>query len=255
MPDTPVVRVETFDDLKKVLFIQHQITRRAHDELEAIASDNILDANTDVNSVKQYMKEEGGLLSAYAMRPTLTEWAQQSFEGQTASTWGATFGVALLTGELILEQVRREHPPLAAATKAIFMMLLAAETQAKNVLSDGEFENVVMSFNVAKPDGSPIDDPATKEKFRVALADVVATIIATGIEYGLFTAGDNGSHLITEVGTRVLFHMQDIQKFVAIMAEAHQRFQNEVPALMATLAEHTPPSRRKKRVSTSKPTT
>jgi hypothetical protein len=255
MPEIPVVKIETLDDLKKVLFIQRQITRKAHDELEAVASDNILDADPDPSKVKRFMKEEADLLASYAMRPTLTEWAQQGgltqsglYEG--ASTWGATFGVAILTGELILEQIRQMHPPLSAAVKGVFLSLLSAETQARQELDDEELENVIMKFNVAKPDGSPIEDEEIREKIRTSLADMVQTIIATGLEYGLFEERDAGSHVITEIGIRVLLHMQDVMKFVTIMAEAHQRFQNEAPALTDSLAE--PPTRRKRRLNPKK---
>src|SRR5208282_2287644 len=112
MSETPVIRIETFEHLKKVLYIQRQITRKAADELEAVASDNVLDADPEPPEVKKLMKEEADLLAMYAMRPTLTEWAQQGgleqvgfYEG--ASTWGATFGVAILVGELVLEQIRQ----------------------------------------------------------------------------------------------------------------------------------------------------
>lgn len=259
MPEIPVVQIETLDDLKKVLFIQRQITRKAHDELEAVASDNALDAAPDIEAVQSFMKDEAALLATYAMRPTLMEWAVQGgleqagfYEG--AQTWGATFGVAILVGELILEQIRSIHPQFSSAAKGLFMSLLAAETQIQ-IHDWEEFENMVMKFNVTKSDGSPIEDEAIKEKIRASLADVIQTIVATGLEYGIFEERDKGSHMITAVGTRVLLHMQDIQKFVTIMAEAHQRFQNEAPALMNSLTEPVTKTRHKRRTKSKKSTT
>lgn len=260
MPETPVVKIETLDDLKKVLFIQRQITRKAHDELEAVASDNLLDADSDPIKVKKYMKEEAELLASYAKRPTLTEWCREGgmehggfysglYDG--APSWGATFGVAILTSELVLEQVRQMHPQFSPAIKGILIALLTAETQMKGSMDDNEFQNLVMNFNVAKPDGSPIENEKTKESLRVALTDVVQTLVATGIEYGLFEERENGSHMITDIGTRVLFHMQDVQKFITAMGEAHQRFQNEAPALMTSFTE-SPPPRRKRRINPNK---
>lgn len=261
MPEIPVIKIETLDDLKKVLFIQRQITRQAHDELEAVASDNVLDADPDTRQVKKFMKEESELLAVYAMRPTLTEWATQGgleangfYEG--AHTWGASFGVSILTGELVLEQIRSMHPQFTSAVKGVFLSLLAAEAQMRTNLDESEMEKVAMNFNVTKQDGSPIQDEAIKEKIRASLSDMVQTIVATGIEYGLFEERPAGTHVITEVGTRVLFHLQDIQKFVTIMGEAHQRFQNEAPALMNSLAEAPPPAtRRKRRINPNKSTT
>jgi hypothetical protein len=261
MPEIPVVTIETLDHLKKVLFVQRTITRRAHDELEAVASDNLLDADPEPSQVKKYMKEEAALLASYAMRPTLTEWAVQGgleqggfYEG--ATTWGASFGVAILANELILEQIRHAHPPLGAAVKGVFLSVLAAEVQLRTHLDEGELERMVMKFNVTKQDGTPIEDETVAEKIRASLADMVQTIIATGLEYGLFAESlDSGAHRITEVGTRVMLHMHDILKFVAIMAEAHQRFQSEAPALMNSLADPPPSPRRKRRITPKKPIT
>src|SRR5271166_5396011 len=239
MAELPVVKIETLEDLKRVLFIQRQITRKAHDELEAVASDNVIDADPDPAKVKKYMKEESELLASYAIRPTLSEWAQISGHGEFqegSNTWGATFGVAILTGELILEQIRSMHPQFTPAVKSVFLQLLGAETQLKTTLGEDELENVIMKFNVAKPDGSPIEDEGIKEKIRASLADMVGTIIATGLEYGLFEDKGNGAHLITNLGVRVFLHMQDVMRFVAAMAEAHKRFQSEAPALMNSLA-------------------
>lgn len=254
MPEIPICRVNTLEDLKKVLFIQRQITRKAHDELEAVASDNVLDADPDPSQVQKFMRSEAALLASYAMRPTLTEWTVQGgleqsgfYEG--ASTWGATFGVAILTNELILEQIRHVHPQFGMAIRGVFLSLLAAEAQAQGQLDEGELENIVMTFNVTNTDGSPIKDEAIKEQLRATLAEMVKTILATGMEYGLFEEREKGSHMITDVGTRVMLHMHDVIKFVTIMAEAHQRFQNEAPALMNSLADPPLPPKRKRRIN------
>src|SRR5271157_5555792 len=240
MAELPVVRIETLEDLKRVLFKQRQITRKAHDELEAVASDNVLEADPDESKVKKFMKEESELLASYAIRPTLTEWAQisggQDLFAEGSETWGATFAVAILTGELILEQIRSMHPQFTPAVKSVFIQLLGAETQLKTTLGEDELENVMMKFNVTKPDGTPIEDPTVKEQIRASLADMVSTIIATGLEYGLFEDKGNGSHLITNLGVRVFLHMTDVMRFVAAMANAHKRFQSEAPALMNSLA-------------------
>jgi hypothetical protein len=258
MPEIPVVKIETLDDLKKVLFIQRQITRRAHDELEAVASDNALDADPDTDQVKKYMKEESELLAVYAMRPTLTEWSIQGgleqngfYEG--AATWGATFGVAILTSELVLEQIRKMHPQFSPAVKGVFLSLLTAESNVHTELNSSELEHIAMNFNVTKLDGSPIEDEGVQENIKASLNDMVQTIVATGLEYGIFEERNKGSHMITEVGIRVLLHMQDVQKFVGIMTEAHGRFQSEAPALMNSLAEPEP-TRRKRPINPDKST-
>jgi hypothetical protein len=258
MSEIAVVKIETLEDLKRVLFIQRQITRKAHDELEAVASDNILEADPSDAKVKKFMKEESELLTSYAIRPTLSEWAYNGglegfYEGQ--QTWGATFAVALLVGELILEQIRSMHPQFTPAIKGVFIQLLAAEAQMRTTLDEDELENIVMKFNIAKPDGSPIQDEGVKAKIQASLNDMVSTIIATGLEYGLFEDKGEGAHLITNLGVRVMLHMQDVMRFVATMAEAHKKFQSEAPALMNSLAEAPAPIRRKRRPNPPKSTT
>ncbi len=251
MPDTPILRVETLDDLKRILFIQRKVTRRAHDELEAIADDNVLGAIPDPAQIKKFMAEEIELLRSYAMRPTLTEWAQSGglSEGchEGATTWGATFGVAIIVGSLVIEQVRQMHPTLGAGIRNIFLTLLSAESQALATEGDSEGYNLMMHFSIANPDGTPIDDPAAKESARLTLEAVVHTLVATCIEYGILTERENGGHVITEMGRRVLFHMLDVNKFIAIMGEAHKKFQAEVPVLANTLATETETVRRRRR--------
>lgn len=260
MAEIPVLRIETLEDLKKVLFLQRQITRKAHDELEAVASDNVLDADPDPTKVKKFMKEESELLRSYAIRPTLTEWAYNGGINDlmpygSAQAWGATFAVAILTSELVLEQVRAMHPQFTPTIKSVFLQLLAAETQMKTTLSEGELEDVVMKFNVTKPDGTPIEDESIKKQIQAGLNDLVSTIVATGLEYGLFEDRGKGAHIITNLGVRVLLHMQDTLRFVLVMSEAHKKFQSEVPALMNTLAEVPPPTRRKRRIKPNNTTT
>jgi hypothetical protein len=260
MAEIPVLRIETLEDLKKVLFLQRQITRKAHDELEAVASDNVLDADPDPAKVKKFMKEESELLASYAIRPTLTEWAYNGGISDTSlyggsQTWGATFAVAILTSELILEQIRAMHPQYVHAIKSVFLQLLAAETQMKTTLDEGELENITMKFNVMKPDGTPIDDEGVKKQIHVGLNDLVSTIVATGLEYGIFEDRGKGAHIITNLGVRVMLHMQDTLRFVLVMAEAHKKFQSEAPALMNSLAETPEPSRRKRRIKPNNTTT
>jgi hypothetical protein len=234
MPEPPVITISTLEDLKRVLFIQRYTTRRAHDELEAVASDKAIDSDSDPSKVANLMKEEAALLASYAMRPTLTEWnAQGGLDPcgfyATATTYGASFGVAVLIGELIFEQVRRAHPHAGGAIKGVFISLLAAETQSHLSGSEGMGGLSVMQFSVSKSDGSQIENEGAREQIQATLNDMIQTIVATGVEYGLFD--EQEAHTITEVGIRVLLHMQDITKFVSTVADAHKRFQKEIPVI------------------------
>lgn len=251
MPKPPVVSIDTLEDLKRVLFIQRQITRKAHDELEAVASDTLLDTS-DPEQVQKYMKEESELLRSYAMRPTLAEWAQQGGpEVESTGTWGASFGVAILTGELVLEQIRQMHPQFAHAVRPIFLSLLTVTSQMKGAIDDGEIERVVMKFQFTKPDGSPFEDEI-KDMIHKSIADVVQTIVATGVEYGLFEERESGAQQITELGQRVLLHMTDIQEFLGIMGEAHKRFQSDPTVMNALAADVEAEKPRKKRTKSDK---
>jgi hypothetical protein len=239
MTDTPVIRIDTLEDLKKALFLQKQMTRRAHDELQTVAGDSVLEGNPnpDPETIKKFMKDEANLLKTYAFRLTLTEWAMGGVTAGNTAQWGATFGVALIVGELILAQVNSMHPGYGAAIKGFFVNLLALENRLRlNGDDTSEIDGLVMNFNVTKKDGTPVDDEATKTKIRKGLHEVLHTILAAGIEYGLFEETETG-HQITKTGHRVMLHMHDVQTFVETLAAAHARFQNEVPALMSTMAE------------------
>ena len=256
MTELQVVKIDTLEDLKKALFLQKQMTRRAHDELQTVAGDNILDGdpNPDPETVKKFMKDEADLLKTYAFRLTLTEWAMGGIEAGNTAQWGATFGVALLVGELILSQVNSMHPGYGSAVKGLFVNLLTLENRLRlNGEDISEINSLIMNFNVTKADGTPIESDATKATIRKGLQEVLHTIIATGIEYGLFEETETG-HQITKTGHRVMLHMHDIQKFVDTLAAAHARFQNEVPALMSTMAEAVEKTKvRKKRVKKQLP--
>ena len=105
-----LVQIRNVDDLKKVLFLQKTITSRAKNELLAVAGDKSLEPDGDLEEQAEYfIEEEGKLLDRYAKYPTLTEFQLMPhlYDG---TKWGATFGVTLLVGELIFEQLRISHP-------------------------------------------------------------------------------------------------------------------------------------------------
>ena len=101
-----IVQLKSLDDLKKVLSLQRIITTKAKNELVAVASDKSLEAGADLmEETHKFLVEEKKLLDKYAKYPTLTEFQlmPNSYDGYK---WGATFGVTLLVGELIFEQLK-----------------------------------------------------------------------------------------------------------------------------------------------------
>jgi hypothetical protein len=98
----PVAKIESIEDLYRILTLKRIISRRAYDELLAIAGDRVLKntAPTDEDAL-HFMGEEKELLRKYANYPTLTEWEMMP-NLRTGTKWGSTFGVTVLIGELIL---------------------------------------------------------------------------------------------------------------------------------------------------------
>jgi hypothetical protein len=238
MKEPQVITIETHEDLKRILFIQRKVTTQAKEDLLNIINDSMLDQDPSLEKteqVRKFMREEGELLGQYADRPTLTEWKSRHAPVAGAETWGATFAVALLIGELLFEPIRASYPAFAPALRSILIAILQTEIQALKDAEENDeaFDQLVMRFNVTGPDGKLLQDEEVKKQIRSNLQQVIQAIITAGMEYGLFVPqpGAGNRHVITKRGQRVLFHLMDVQKFVDVMAEAHKRFQSDVTAL------------------------
>jgi hypothetical protein len=223
--EQPIVNLRTLEDLKKVLLVQRMVSNQAKKELLAVASDAELLQNPENIGKKaaDLMAEEKKILTKYANNPTMTEFnILPNLKGGTH--FGATFAVAVLVGELILEQVKAMQGKFKPVVHRMFMILLMELDRPKHKYLVEPLEKA-MTFNVTKPDGSPVPlEEATAYKKRM-VHSLVETFLIVCIEYGLVTTANQGYH-ITELGRRVLLHLLDAEKFVTLLVEAHHRFQS-----------------------------
>lgn len=224
--EQPIVNIRTLDDLKKIMFVQRMVTTRAKQELLAVASDAQLlqDPRNTSKKAREFMAEERKILEKYANNPTLTEFnLLPNLKGGTH--FGATFGVTLLVGELILEQVKALQGRFEPVLRRMFMILLMELDSPKHNYLVEPLEKA-LKFNITKPDGSPVP-PEEQETYKKRMVHNLAeAFLIVAMEYGLVGTGrqEEGFH-ITDLGRRVLLHLLDAEKFVNQLVEAHTRFQ------------------------------
>jgi hypothetical protein len=226
--DQSIVTLRTVEDLKKVLFMQRLITGQAKKELLAVASDAELlqDPTNAQKKAAAFMADERKILEKYANNPTLTEF--NLMPNLAAGTrWGATFGVTLLVGELILEQVKAMQGLFEPMLRRLFLILLMELDRPKHHYLVEPLEKA-LRFKINKPDGGPVP-LEEQEAYRKRLVHNLAeSFIIVSIEYGLVQTKSEGFQ-ITNLGKRVLLHLLDAEKFVTLLVEAHARFQTIHP--------------------------
>ena len=225
-----MLSLKTVDELNKVLHLQKTITQRAKVELLAIARDELVPEGDDFTEeqVAGFMEQEQRLLGKYASYPTLTEFAINP-KTYDQGKWGATFGVALIVGELVFEQVRHMQPQFGSVLRQMFILLL-------NELDNPTHEYLVqpleksLKFEVTSEDGGEVPSEKQKLYVRSLVQGLIEDFIMVATEYGIVDTTEEG-FFITEMGKRVLLHMLDVSKFIEEMLEAHGRFQSSKPKL------------------------
>lgn len=207
------------------------ISRRANEELLNIAGDKVLQANANPSheDTLQFIKEEQELLRKYASYPSLTEWNLMP-ELHAGSKWGSTFGVTILVGEMILENMCQQHPgfPLGALQKVLLAVLgeLNKPTAPYLVEAIQRFTK----FNLERHDGQPLNETERAKFIQQILAHILEDFITILEKYGLVEGKETGVAL-TPLGYRVLLHMKDADDFVTVLTAAHTRLQAEKPNL------------------------
>jgi hypothetical protein len=229
MTEQPVVNVRTVEDLKKVLSVQRMITCQAKRELLAVASDaELLQDPTNLDKkAAAFMAEERLLLEKYANNPTLTEFNLiPNLAGGTH--FGATFGVTLLVGELILEQVKSMAPKFESVLRRLFLVLLMELDSPKHSYLVEPLEKA-LTFKITKPDGSPVPPEERQSYVKRMVHNLAESFILVSVEYGLVEAKATDGFSITPLGKRVLLHLLDADKFVDLLVDAHKKFQTTKP--------------------------
>lgn len=226
-----IINIYTVEDLKKILLRQKLCTRQAAEELALIASDESLQAVEEEPEAKQKEKVlaiiqgEACLLEKYAKYPTMTEFNIMPNTADLAIKWGATFGVALLIGELVLEQVKQLQGTFEAALRPLFLLLLCELNSPKHDYMLDSLERAV-KIELLDKSGAPLPLEKQTAVKRHLLRQLAEAFCLVSVSYGLMDAHEGGAYSLTQIGRRVMLHLKDIQQYISIISEAHTRFQH-----------------------------
>jgi len=225
---TPITNL---DELKKVLFLQKTITSQAKNELLAVASDKMLNPDNLEEGAELFIEKEKVLLQKYVNYPTFSEFAASPamYDGYK---WGATFGVTLLVGELIFEQLRISHPHFGPVIRQLFILLLSELDHPQHAYLIEPLEKH-LRFKVTTEGGEEVSQQQQHAFVRDLVNKFVETTVAVSDGYGIVEARPGGV-AITPLGKRVLLHLVDASKFVEEMTKAHTKFQSIKPKLSMT---------------------
>lgn len=219
IPEKQITPIASVDDLKKILFIQKTVTDHAKAEMLAIATDGV----GNPRAASQFILEERKLLTKYANYPTLSEMADEPEALMNGTKWGATFGVAILVGGLIIEEVKRMQPHLEPVLRHMLILLLDELNHPQHKYLIEPMERSLTVTSKVKPEQAA----AIKRQMCTDLADAM---VAVGTQYGLVKSKQGGV-ILTPIGKRVFLHMVDAERFVRDIAKAHARFQSVKPKL------------------------
>jgi hypothetical protein len=228
-----LVSLANLEELKKVLFLQKTIITQAKNELLATAGDFVEDEIQDnpIKEGKLFMEREKALLKKYVDYPTLSEFVAtpSMYDGYK---WGATFGVTLLVGELIFEQLKSAHPHFSPVIRQLFVLFLTELEHPQHEYLIEPLEKH-LRFKITDETGGAVPADRQKAFVRDLVNQLADTIVALGESYGLIKV-KKGGVAITPVGKRVLLHLLDASKFVEDMTKAHAKFQISRPKLSMT---------------------
>ncbi len=234
-PPAYLFNIRNVEDLKKVLLRQKLCTRQAAEELAKIASNENLQEVEGEPEEKQkekvftIIRAEQILLEKYAMYPTMTEFNAMPNTPDLAIKWGATFGVALLVGELIIEQVRQLQGTFEQALRTLYLVLLCELNDPK---SEYMIESLEKAVRIEMKDKSGVPLPPDRQiafKHKL-LRQLVEAFCLVSVSYGVMGAHEGEAYSLTPLGRRVMMHLIDAQKYINIISEAHKRFQGEKPS-------------------------
>jgi hypothetical protein len=227
----PVITINTVEDLYRILTLKRIISRRAHEELLNIAGDKVLQINAipSLEDTLQFISEERKLLNKYASYPSLTEWNLMP-ELHSGTKWGSTFGVTILVGELILENLRQLHAGFSLSILQKMFMAILGELNKPSTVYLVDSIHRMTNFNVERADGQPLDEKDKEAFVHQVLTQILESFVSISEKYGLVEEKGPGVS-ITPLGQRVLLHLKDASDFVIILTEAHTRLQTEKPRL------------------------
>lgn len=220
-----MVQINSLDDLKRIMYIQKTITMQAQNELIAAANDTQIDPSEDpVKQAKKFMAEETRVLEKYAKYPTLSEFTLSPNLAK-GTKGGATFGVTLLVGELIFEQIKLAHPHFSEVIRKMYMVFL---TELKDPKHKFLLEPIMASLKYTPLEGSSLSPKEQKAQVQGMVVKLVDSMVVHSESYGLVKV-IKGGVLITPTGVRVLMHLIDAAKFMEDLTQSHAQFKNNKP--------------------------
>jgi hypothetical protein len=218
-----IVSIRNLEELKKVLFIQKNVTQQAMAEMISLMSDGI----SNPRRPEEFFEDARVLLEKYAKYPTLTEFAHDP-QLMNLTKWGATFGVSALVGGLILEQVKRSYPRFGPVMRQMFIILLSEMAKPQHSYLIEALEHALRVTPTEA--GAAMTEEDAKTYIRSYAQQLTEAFVAVSVHFGLMSTAKDGI-AITPVGRRVLLHMTDAQQFIDEMGAAHARFQASKPKL------------------------
>ena len=233
-PPPYLFKIATVEDLKKVLLRQKLCTRQAAEELAKIASNEMVQTIEGEPEEKQkekiftIIRAEQILLEKYAKYPTMTEFNAMPNTPDLFTKWGATFGVALLVGELVLEQVRQLQGTFEAALRSLYLILLCELENPSHDYMLSALERAV-KIELKDKQGNPFPPDRQIAFKRQLLRQLIEAFCLVSVSYGVMDAHEEGVYSLTPLGNRVRLHLIDAQRYISLISEAHKRFQGEKP--------------------------
>ena len=226
----PLARLDSVEDLKRVLFMQKTIAQQVRREMAALMSTKELMEGkiTGPEEVKRVVGAQARLLEKYASYPTLSEFAfHPNLAG--ATKWGATFGVAIMARILVVDQIKAILPQFSPVARNMYRLILQELDNPTHEYLIEPLEKA-LKMSVTTEDGKMASVEESKEMTRKLIYQFAEVSVVVSMQYGL-VGGQPGGFVITPTGRRVLLHLVDAEVFLDQLTEAHKRFQQEQPKL------------------------
>jgi hypothetical protein len=226
-----LVKLDTLEDLKHVLYVQKTIGQGVRREMIALATTKELATGkvSGPEEMRRIITGQSRLLEKYAKYPTLSEF---SFHPSLAMAthWGATFGVAIMVKALIVDQIKATMPVFAPFMRNIYILILKELNNPTHEFLIEPLEESIKFRVTVGEDGEEVDNEKSKMLTRRLLYQATESLLMISVQYQIVEAAPVG-FAISEMGRRCLLHLIDADIFLNELAEAHKRFQSERPRL------------------------
>ena len=203
--------INTFEEMKEAYLMQRMATAKATLELNGAVTVSA-DAGADASGT--LVQQVTHLLTSYAGMPTLAECGRAP-ELRGAYKQGATFGVALIVGEMILKQVKQIASQFPLAHLSLLIILLSELEPGIDPL------DILAGHTTFELIGS---EDEQRQQTLDLLAPLAAALVGVASIYKLVETDGALNCTVTPLGLRVALHLLDAHQFVNVMIEAHARF-------------------------------